>query len=83
MDSILGACLALTALSLIISTHALLAARRAEKRSAEFLEWKASLTTITKAPPVSIFPNAMPCAGYGSGYTINGTASLGYPIDRP
>lgn len=79
MDSVLGACIALTALSLIISTRALLAARRAEKRSMEFLEWKASLTTITKAQPREIFPNTIPCGGY----TINGTGSIGYLIDRP
>ena len=78
MDSVLGACIALTAFSIIISTSALLAARRAEKRSAEFLEWKASLTTITKSPPVGIFPNSIPC-----GVTVTGTTSIGYPLDQP
>lgn len=78
MDSVLGACIALTAFSLIISTHALLAARRAEKRSMEFLEWRASLTSIKQARPVGIFPNSIPC-----GITITSTGSIGYPIDRP
>lgn len=50
MDSVLAACIALTALSLIISTRALLDARHAKKESLRFLEWKASIVSVQSTP---------------------------------
>jgi len=63
MDSVLGACIALTALSVIISTNALLAARRAERESLRFLEWKANIVSIqpAPAPKPGPFPDSIQC----------------------